>query len=266
MGVVESAIKDGANTISDGAKIVVNAIAGGVDDDTTTTDNLTSFNLAASYGNLTKESFRLMDVNLIAVIGATSSMILSNKLISWEQTLKTMSDNKSVNEILERRVDKNESYIINSNDFFKVDGSPSDMDVQNIHSWFVNLIGNEDIEKSLKVDINSVARVAAQTGATVTSLASLVRKHERHEKIVTDVGMIRFPDITNPSFKVFRIELIAWADSTRTLAFEQNSRGVTCIYSFREYAPNTEFSKQVKADVLELAIKEATKIFDSANM
>ena len=261
MGVVESAIKSGASTVSDGAKTAVDAISGGVNDDTTTTENLSNFSLAASYGDLTRDSFRLMDVNLIAVIGTTSNMMLSNKLVSWEQTLKTMSDNKSVNEILERRIDKNESYIINSNDFFKVDGSPNDADIQSIHSWFVNLIGSEDIEKSLKVDINSVAKVAAQTGATVTSLASLVRKHERHEKIVTDVGMIRFPDITNPSFQVFRIKLIAWADSTRTLAFEQNSRGVTCVYSFRKYEPNAEFSKQVKADVLALAVKEAAEIF-----
>jgi len=52
------------------------------------------------------------------------------------------------------------------------------------------------------IDINVMANIVAQTGATITGLETLIYKKEHHEKTIVDIGVLRFPDPDHPYFKV----------------------------------------------------------------
>ena len=56
--------------------------------------------------------------------------------------------------------------------------------------------------KSTHIDINVMAAIVAQTGAMVNSLGSLLYMKEEHQKTLVDIGVLRFPDLDNPYFKV----------------------------------------------------------------
>jgi diaminopimelate decarboxylase len=47
-----------------------------------------------------------------------------------------------------------------------------------------------------------VAKIVAQTGATVTNVLSIFKKEEYHERVVVDIGVLRFPDASHPYVKV----------------------------------------------------------------
>jgi hypothetical protein len=49
-----------------------------------------------------------------------------------------------------------------------------------------------------------LAGIVAQTGATVDAFKfeTVLYKKEQHEKTLIDIGVLRFPDINNPHFKV----------------------------------------------------------------
>ena len=59
-----------------------------------------------------------------------------------------------------------------------------------------------DVQNDTKIDIAEMANIVGQTGATVTNFVNFFHKHEVHEKTVMDVGVLRFPDIDHPYFKV----------------------------------------------------------------
>ena len=82
-----------------------------------------------------------------------------------------------------------------------------------VHSWFVNFIGDEDVLRSTHIDIEVMGKIVAQTGAAITSFATLLYKKELHEKTLVDIGVLRFPDFLNPFFKVSYIR-IQYASTT----------------------------------------------------
>jgi hypothetical protein len=47
-----------------------------------------------------------------------------------------------------------------------------------------------------------MAEIVARTGTMVESLSTLFYRKEKHEKTVVDIGVLRFPDIEHPYFKV----------------------------------------------------------------
>jgi hypothetical protein len=56
--------------------------------------------------------------------------------------------------------------------------------------------------KSTSIDIKVMAHIVAQTGATIDSFPALIYKNEYHSKTMVDIGVLRFPDISHPHFKV----------------------------------------------------------------
>jgi hypothetical protein len=68
-------------------------------------------------------------------------------------------------------------------------------------SWFTRLISDQDILKTMNVNIEELARVVAQTGVTVNGVDTFFGGNQSQYKNVLDVGSIRYPDISNPYFK-----------------------------------------------------------------
>jgi hypothetical protein len=61
----------------------------------------------------------------------------------------------------------------------------------------------------------------------VNGFFSALGKIEEHKSHVLDVGILRYPDLDNPYFKVYRIELEARSTCYRGLALERNSNGIS---------------------------------------
>lgn len=63
-------------------------------------------------------------------------------------------------------------------------------------------MSDPDVLNSTKIDINVLANIVAQTGAAVDSFESFFAKEEHQEQTLVDIGVLRFPDIDHPYFKV----------------------------------------------------------------
>ena len=71
-----------------------------------------------------------------------------------------------------------------------------------VQGWFTELISDSDVIQGSGINIDVLAKIVAQSGATVDSFGSFFAKRERHEKTIIDIGVLRFPDIEHPYFKV----------------------------------------------------------------
>lgn len=58
------------------------------------------------------------------------------------------------------------------------------------------------MRESIKIDINILARIVAQSSATIDSLETFFAKDEYYEKTVINIGVLQYLDFQNPSFKV----------------------------------------------------------------
>jgi hypothetical protein len=81
-------------------------------------------------------------------------------------------------------------------------------DVHQVEAWFKNLIGDEDVINSTKIDINTLGRIVAQSGATIDSFETFFVKEEKHSKTMLDIGVLRYPDMDSPFFKASPFLLI----------------------------------------------------------
>ena len=71
----------------------------------------------------------------------------------------------------------------------------------------MGLIRDEDVLLSTNIDIKVMADIVAQTGAMVKSFGSVLYEKEEHQKTIVDIGVLRFPDLDNPYFKVSVVSL-----------------------------------------------------------
>ena len=109
--------------------------------------------------------------------------------------------------------------------------------------WFTELVGDKDILDSTKIPIADVANLVAETGAAVTSLPTAVYRNKEFTRHLVDLGVLRFPDVDHPYFKVrlhspvrvgsakrhlqvYRIQLKAWAKCQRIGARQEDSNGI----------------------------------------
>ncbi|KAJ7915222.1 hypothetical protein B0H13DRAFT_2324595 [Mycena leptocephala] len=123
---------------------------------------------------------------------------------------------------------------------------------------FIELI---NVLKSTAIDIKVMAHIVAQTGATIDSFPALIYKNEYHEKTMVDIGVLRFPDIDHPHFKLYHIRLVAWSDSRRILFVQKDVNGITGEFNSRIFRPRASVIQGLTEDIKKKAIKEAEDLF-----
>jgi len=106
-----------------------------------------------------------------------------------------------------------------------------------------------------------LADIVSTTGATIDSFESFFAKNEHHEKNVVDIGVLRYPDIDNPFFKVYRIQLSAWSDTRRILFHGEDANGITGQYNVRLFKPRDSVIAGIKEETRKKAINEADNMF-----
>ncbi|KAJ7231787.1 hypothetical protein C8J57DRAFT_1730056 [Mycena rebaudengoi] len=208
-----------------------------------TCDDYLHMGLAPSYGELTSTTIKDLDDQLKIMIDGTMQAV--NPLLEPEASGISRAD----------------KLIKEETNFFKVDGSPHLNVVREIETWFINLIKDDDVLKSTAIDIKVLGNVVTQTGATIDSFPALIYKNEYHEKPMIDIGVLRFPDIDHPHFKLYRIRLTAWSDSRRILILQKDQNGITGEFDSRIFKPRAPTIAALSDTAKKQAIKEGEDLF-----
>ncbi|KAJ6457703.1 hypothetical protein C8R45DRAFT_1110451 [Mycena sanguinolenta] len=222
-------------------------------------DDYLHLGLAPSFGELNSFSIKEMDENLKIMIAATMRALakVPPQQRSWEKVLEVMMQNPLL--VAETSgVSRAEKLVKEETNVFLIDGSP---DPNVVETWFINLIQDDDVLKSTQIDIKVMASIVAQTGATIDSFPAVFYKNEYHEKTMVDIGVLRFPDIEHPYFKLYRIQLIAWSDSRRILFVQKDANGITGEFNSRIFRPRDSIIKELSESVKKQAVKEAEDLF-----
>ncbi|KAJ7819293.1 hypothetical protein B0H13DRAFT_2378462 [Mycena leptocephala] len=205
-----------------------------------TRDDYLHLGLAPSFGELTSSSIKDLDDELKIMIAGTMRLLDRHKASGISRAEKLVKDETN---------------------FFKVDGSPDPNVVREVENWFIDLINDDDVLKSTAIDIKVMAHIVAQTGATIDSFPALIYKNEYHEKTMVDIGVLRFPDIDHPHFKLYHIRLVAWSDSRRILFVQKDVNGITGEFNSRIFRPRASVIQGLTEDIKKKAIKEAEDLF-----
>ncbi|KAI0041701.1 hypothetical protein FA95DRAFT_1565114 [Auriscalpium vulgare] len=219
-------------------------------------------NLAPSFGALNRETVQKIDDDLKIMIAATLRELLkiSPEQRTWEKVVSVLMQDNLI-EQFDKPIDRTEHLSKEGTHWFKIDGSPDPAIVDEVVAWFDKLISDPEVLKSTTIDIKVMARIVAQTGATIRSLPDLVHENERHEKTMVDIGVLEFPSTERPYLQVYRIQLDAFSSSDRTLGRQHDHNGITGRYNSRKFKPRPVFIHSLAPDVKVKAIKEANELF-----
>ncbi|KAJ7234292.1 hypothetical protein C8J57DRAFT_1729207 [Mycena rebaudengoi] len=227
-----------------------------------TRDDYLHMNLSPSYGELASTTIKDLDDQLKIMIDGTMQALVKipPQQRSWEKVLEVMMQNALL-EPAASGISRADKLIKEETNFFKVDGSPHLDVVREIETWFINLIQDDDVLKSTAIDIKVLGNIVTQTGATIDSFPALIYKNEYHEKPMVDIGVLRFPDIGHPHFKLYRIRLTAWSDSRRILILQKDQNGITGEFNSRIFKPRASTIAALSDTAKKQAIKEAEDLF-----
>ena len=185
--------------------------------------------LAPSYSGLDRHSVKSMDNELKLLISGTMGVLhglRQRKELTWDAVTRIMEENQFLEESDNESVDREDSKHKSAENILKIDGSPEQAVVNEVSNsltlsaslayvfgvlirwllqvidWFRRLINEEDVLDSTEINIDEYARLVAQTGARVTGIGDIASKVEEHSKRGIDVGLLRYPDVSRPFFKV----------------------------------------------------------------
>jgi len=220
--------------------------------------------IAPSFGTLTSETIKTMDEELKIMIAGTTRQIAKIPVAdrNFEKLVSVMMQNPLLEPTDLAAVHHSDTFQKNGTNAFKFDGSPDSSIVREVAQWFDNLIQDTDVLQSTQIDINVLGKIVAQSGATIDSFETLFVKDESHEWEVLDIGVLRYPDLDHPYFKLFRIYLRAWSRSQRILFVQEDNNGITGDFQSRNFKPRQSTMDGISAEVRKKAVAEAEALFD----
>ncbi|KAI4730337.1 hypothetical protein E4T49_01911 [Aureobasidium sp. EXF-10728] len=236
--------------------------------------------LAPSFGKLTKAGLQRLDDELKIMIAGTTKLIgeIPPEQRSWDKVIECCMQNPLMEPKDDKPISREDEMLEKSSSVFKVSGAPDDSIVKKVShaigiryshtddnikvaTWFHKFIDDQDILDSTKIDINTLGRIVAQTGATISDFESFWGKHEVHEQTMVDIGILRYPDIDNPFFKVYRIQLVAKSDCTRILFAQDDMNGIRGRFDCRKFKPRESVTKSMTSEARGKAVSYANSLF-----
>ena len=116
--------------------------------------------------------------------------------------------------------------------------------VNEVETWFLNLIDDADVLASTKINILDYANIVGCTDAAIEDLKTFIMRTDEVERSILEVGVLRYPDLDNPFFKV-TTEIICVYDALVLRFFNQNFR-----YYNRELLYLTKKKKRTDSEKL----------------
>eukprot|EP01023_Acetabularia_acetabulum_P032647 TRINITY_DN304_c0_g1_i7.p1 TRINITY_DN304_c0_g1~~TRINITY_DN304_c0_g1_i7.p1 ORF type:complete len:280 (-),score=71.86 TRINITY_DN304_c0_g1_i7:618-1457(-) len=247
-----------------GGMMAVNMIIDGFDfENEIKNDNYLNVGLAPSFGTLDKESVKMMDDELKVMIAGVTRAIakLDPNSRSWDNVISLLNQNSLIQQVADSEITRSDKLIKDGTNYFKFDGS-ADLDtVREVETWFTNFVNDADILDSTGIDIDVLAKIVAATGVAVDGLSSVFYDQAYEERNVLEIGVLRYPDIDHPYFKVYRLKLVAWAESKRYVFVQEDSNGITGDLRVVKYEPRPSVMEQLSEKVTGQAVAEAEELF-----
>ena len=129
-----------------------------------------------------------------------------------------------------------------------------------MEQWIKNLIRDEDVLKDLNFSPTAFAEIVAQTGFTMCNRDnSFYRfsKSKRPRRDVLNIGVLRFPDLEHPYFKVYRVKLTAWSSCFSWFFFvddPEEYNGLAGAYHCRKFRPRERYLRSLGPATMRAAV------------
>ncbi|XP_029638275.1 uncharacterized protein LOC115213439 [Octopus sinensis] len=223
--------------------------------------------LAASYGQLNNETIKNMDRNLLIAIAGLNKRIvavrrnLGNTIITFRDYVSLLNQNvllvpDNSTEIFREKFLGYEDYRLATTD-------KQEEVVEEVTNWFTNeLINDPDVLADTKIEIVDYANIVAATGAKIKGFRTLILRNHYVERSVVDMGVLRYPDLNKPYFKLFRIQLFAYRQSKAVLFMQKDTSGIRGQYQSMVFVPNEAVIAKLKQATKIRAANEALEMFN----
>ncbi|KLO07185.1 hypothetical protein SCHPADRAFT_909729 [Schizopora paradoxa] len=165
--------------------------------------------LAPCFGDLTDDAFASMDEDLKFIIGAANLKLAAAPVEKgdWDTTYSIFLQSTFLTPI-DVLVSRSDKFMEDGSNYFRIKEDITKSTARKVESWFQNFIADEDVKFDLKVFVD----IVATTSAAIERFKDFFYTGQYKEKEVVDIGVLRYPDLDNPRFKLYRIRLIAWSD------------------------------------------------------
>ncbi|KAF5026995.1 hypothetical protein F66182_869 [Fusarium sp. NRRL 66182] len=193
-------------------------------------DEYLHIDLAPAWGLLGRASVQSVDDQIKIMVAGTMKSLRHRTDENWNAVLSAMMRSMLL-EPSENEIFRADKLIKDNSRDFKFHSSSNVDTISEVKSWIDHLVSDDDVIQSTKID-QVIPQIVAQICATIKSLQSFSDKCEHYEQTLLDVGVLRFPDIDHPFFKLYRIKLIAWSDSSRVVYHYEDRSGIAGGKSF----------------------------------
>lgn len=135
--------------------------------------------------------------------------------------------------------------------FLKFDGAPSPSAIANAEGCMKKTVRDADIWGMLQIDTDLIKKVFGEEGICVTDFMSIFARDKKVAHIAIDVGVVRFPRMEDPCFKVYRFRVIVFRAETSILFINKKSAGIFCEFRERKYVMTKMFTDKFDAAATE---------------
>ncbi|EKM58346.1 uncharacterized protein PHACADRAFT_182694 [Phanerochaete carnosa HHB-10118-sp] len=132
--------------------------------------------------------------------------------------------------------------------------------IDRIKSWFVSLVGDQEIMSALAVDIVVLADSASRLG---TQLSLPRFRAVQQETTLLDINVIRFPDTGHPFFELYMLKVDAWSQRWPLFVPKEDMNGLSGAFQAHKFRPRTSIINELSPQTLERAVQEAEALLDS---
>nr|POE49185.1 hypothetical protein CFP56_32335 [Quercus suber] len=184
--------------------------------------------VAPAFGSLTSESLQHLDEELkILALEATRAIhAVPVALRSWDRIVEALTANQAIRRV-SNDIHRSDTYKNVDSGLFRGDGVNEGVKRQ-VYSWFVNLIGDDDVLQVTRIDIDAFGHIVAVHGQEINDPAEIFYRSKSQDRTIMDIGLLRYPDPDHPHMKLYRIQLHAWARSEGVLCWSEDTNGIDC--------------------------------------
>jgi len=214
------------------------------------------------FGDLNHDTLAALDDEVKIALVGTVKTLTKQKAKSYETVVSALMQTPLLEADEASNAARSDKLIRETSSDFEFEKTDSII-VGEAQSWFQTLISDEDVLKDIRFDINVLASVVAKTKVTIDSIQSFFTQKEYHEQPLVDITVLRFPDAAHPYFKLYQIKLVAWVDSTRTLAHQTDKLGLTGEFTSKVFRPRSTVIEGLSESARASALVSASALFDA---
>jgi len=132
-------------------------------------------------------------------------------------------------------------HIAESGIFCKFDGTPDLANLAKAEDTMFNTVNDAKIWEMLKIDKEKIKEIFGSEGVRVNDVGDLFLRTKNVAHIAIDVGVVRFPRIEDPYFRLYRFRVIVFHSETAILFLNKAASGIFCQFDTKCYDMNQKF-------------------------